>query len=144
MARRKAKKPRPEQPKPDINVTPLVDIVLVLLIIFMVVTPALAQGEATDVPLVNKISQKKEMNQLKLIMTAQGRILMDKRPVRPEQLEDLLKAAYAKDPNRGVLLNTDVKVPYGKVRDVLAMLYNVGFKGVSLKVQPRKQDGQES
>jgi biopolymer transport protein ExbD/biopolymer transport protein TolR len=140
--RRKRKKPvRRDGPKPDINVTPLVDIVLVLLIIFMVVTPALAQGEAVTLPEVFRIDKlAKDVDPIKLIVSANGSLLLNGKKIDRAELEDRLRKLHAADPNRQLLLNTDIKVRYSYVRETLALLQNIGFKGVSLKVQPRKAD----
>lgn len=132
----------PAAPQPDINVTPLVDIVLVLLIIFMVVTPALAQGEATQLPEATKIDKvPKDVDPIKLIVAANGVLLLNGKKTSPAELPDRLKAIHAQSPDRQLLLNTDAKVPYVKVREMLALLQNLGFKGVSLKVQPKREGG---
>jgi biopolymer transport protein ExbD len=129
-------------PTPDINVTPLVDIVLVLLIIFMVVTPALAQGEATQLPEAAKIDKvPKDVDPIKVIMAANGAVLVNGKKTSAAELPDRLKALKAQNPDRQLLLNMDTKVAYVKVREMLALLQNLGFKGVSLKVQPKKEGG---
>jgi biopolymer transport protein ExbD len=129
-------------PQPDINVTPLVDIVLVLLIIFMVVTPALAQGEATQLPEAAKIDKvPKDVDPIKLIVAANGVILLNGKKTGAAELPERLKAIHAQNADRQLLLNTDAKVPYVKVREMLALLQNLGFKGVSLKVQPKREGG---
>jgi biopolymer transport protein TolR len=129
-------------PTPDINVTPLVDIVLVLLIIFMVVTPALAQGEATQLPVAAKIDKvPKDVEPIKLIMAANGVLLLNGKKTSSADLPERLKEIHLKVPDRSLLLNTDAKVPYVKVREMLALLQNLGFKGVSLKVQPKAEGG---
>jgi biopolymer transport protein ExbD/biopolymer transport protein TolR len=139
------KRPRPKRvrapaPHPDINVTPLVDIVLVLLIIFMVVTPALAQGENTVLPEAVKIDKvPKDVDPIKLIMAASGTLLLNGKKTSPAELPERLRAIHAQSPDRQLLLNTDAKVPYVKVRETLALLQNLGFKGVSLKVQPKRE-----
>jgi biopolymer transport protein ExbD len=132
-----------ESPKPDINVTPLVDIVLVLLIIFMVVTPALAQGEAIQLPEVLKIDKvAKDMDPIKLVMAANGSLLLNGKKTEKAALPERLKQLHSQNPNRQLLLNTDSKVRYVHVREVLALVQNVGFKGVSLKVAPKKTEGE--
>ena len=144
--KRKRKKPvRGESPKPDINVTPLVDIVLVLLIIFMVVTPALAQGEAIQLPEALKIDKvAKDMDPIKLVMGSNGSLLLDGKRVGRAELGEKLKKLNAQNPNRQLLLNLDAKIRYEHVRETLALIQNVGgFKGVSLKVQPKKAEGAE-
>jgi biopolymer transport protein ExbD/biopolymer transport protein TolR len=142
IGKRPKKKPRRgEGPKPDINVTPLVDIVLVLLIIFMVVTPALAQGETIQLPEVLRIDKlAKDADPIKLIVSANGSLLLNGKKVDRAELEERLRKLHAADPNRSVLLNTDVRLRYVHVREMLALLQNIGFKGVSLKVAPRKAE----
>lgn len=133
---------RREAPTPDINVTPLVDIVLVLLIIFMVVTPALAQGEAVELPEAFKIDQApKDVDPIKLIMAANGNLLLNGKKVGAGELPEQLRSVHAQNPDRQLLLNTDSKIPYLKVRDTLALLQSLGFKGVSLKVRPKRGEG---
>ncbi|MFO0568818.1 MAG: biopolymer transporter ExbD [Polyangiaceae bacterium] len=127
-------------PQPDINVTPLVDIVLVLLIIFMVVTPALAQGEATVLPEAAKIDKvPKDVDPIKLVMAASGTLLLNGKKTSTAELPERLRAIHAQNPDRQLLLNTDAKVPYVRVRETLALLQALGFKGVSLKVQPKRE-----
>jgi biopolymer transport protein ExbD len=138
------KKPvRGEAPKPDINVTPLVDIVLVLLIIFMVVTPALAQGEAIQLPEVLKIDKAaKDLDPIKLVMAANGSLLLNGKKIDRQGVPERLKTLHIQNPNRQLLLNTDAKIRYVHVREMLALIQDLGFKGASLKVQPRKaQEG---
>ncbi len=124
---------------PDINVTPLVDVVLVLLIIFMVVTPALAQGEQIEIPEVSRIDQRaKDMNPIKLVIAANGRTLLNERAVDRHELEERLKRLHRQDPGRQLKANIDSKIAYKTVREMLAMFQDIGFKGVSLKVRPKK------
>jgi biopolymer transport protein ExbD len=120
-----------------------VDIVLVLLIIFMVVTPALAQGETIELPKVAKIdSQAKDMSPIKLLLSASGSTLLDGQRFEGAALEARLRKLHSQTPDRSLLLNTDSKVPYVRVRSTLATLQAIGFKGVSLKVQPKQpEDG---
>lgn len=140
------RKPKPparapsKLPEPDINVTPLVDVVLVLLIIFMVITPSLAQGETVDLPVVSQVDKRpKDINPIRVLLTVQGRTLLNKRPIATEQLGPELASLYKKDSTRQVVLNTDAQVPYGRVRSTLALVQTVGFKGISLQVRPRPE-----
>ena len=144
MAERpKRTRSRSALPKPDINVTPLVDIVLVLLIIFMVVTPSLAQGETIELPGVHKVDRApKDLNPATIILAANGRTLFNKKPVNLVELEARLRELHSRDANRQILLNTDAKVAYVRVRDTLALVQRVGLRGVSLKVSPKKPNEQ--
>ena len=145
MANRpKKKRPRGGAAQPNMNVTPLVDIVLVLLIIFMVVTPSLAQGETIDLPGVDKVDRApKDLNPARIILAANGRTLFNQTPVDAAGLAQKLRELHGRDPNRQILLNTDTKVPYVRVRTTLALLQKIGLRGVSLKVVPKKPDGEE-
>jgi biopolymer transport protein TolR len=130
-----------KQPEPDINVTPLVDVVLVLLIIFMVVTPALNEGEHIELPEIVNVDEKKEQNLIDLTMAANGRVLLEKEPVAKDALEARLAALYAADPERKVMLNADETLPYETMRSTFKLVQEVGFRGVKLKVLQQKKPG---
>ncbi len=128
-----------KQPEPEINVTPLVDVVLVLLIIFMVVAPALNDGEHVDLPAIKAIDKKrKEMNPIDVTMAANGKLLLNKKQVETAAMLETLRGMHEAEPQRKVLLNADSALPYAKVRDTFASLQDIGFRGVSLKVLQRK------
>ena len=127
------------QPEPEINVTPLVDVVLVLLIIFMVVTPALAEGEQIVLPEVQRPDEKpRDMSPIDVALTANGKVLLDKRPIAPSDLEPRLAKEHAADPKRALMLKADAALPWSRVRDTFAMVQAIGFKGVALKVTEQK------
>lgn len=124
-----------KQPEPDINVTPLVDVVLVLLIIFMVVTPAIAEGEQIELPKIAEVEQKpKDLNPIEVTIALNGKVIVDEEPVDPARLKQVLIEKHAEDSDRSLLLKTDTRMDYGKVRDTFAELQDIGFSGVSLKV----------
>lgn len=142
MKKRRPKRPRPAAPMPDINVTPLVDVVLVLLIIFMVVTPALAQGETIEMPEVAKIDKRpKGVDPIKLVVAANGRMLLNERQVSMKDLKGQLTKLHKHSPGRHLKANIDSKIAYKTVRELLSLFQDVGFKGVSLKVRPKKETG---
>lgn len=129
-----------EQPKPDINVTPLVDIVLVLLIIFMVVTPAMDEGEHIELPQLLKTDEKKkDLNPIEVTMAFNGRVLVDKSPIEPSSLSSKLTALQEENPDAIVMLNADARLNYKTVRDTFKTLQDIGFAGVSLKVAEREE-----
>ena len=129
-------------PEPEINVTPLVDIVLVLLIIFMVVTPAMNEGEHIELPKLSKVDEKKkDLNPIEVTMAENGRVLVDKVVVPAAQLSSKLAELKQKKPDAVVMLNADARLQYKKVRDTFKGLQELGFQGVSLKVAEKKGDG---
>jgi biopolymer transport protein TolR len=128
-----------KQPEPEINVTPLVDVVLVLLIIFMVVTPAMDQGEQIELPKLTKTDEKKkDLNPIEITMALNGKLLVDKKVIDPANFEETMSELHRKDEEAVVMLNADARLDYGAVRDAFKTLQNIGFLGVSLKVEERK------
>jgi len=126
-------------PTPDINITPLVDVCLVLLIIFMVIAPALSEGAMLELPKVTTVDERpKEANPLEVTIGADGTLIVDKEKISPADLKSKVAAAHAADPQRSLLLKMDHNAPYKKVRETFALLADVGFKGVLLKVVERK------
>ncbi len=128
-----------KQPEPEINVTPLVDIVLVLLIIFMVVTPAMNEGEHIELPEISKTDEKKkDLNPIEVTMAFNGRVLVNKKPIERQLLASTVTSLHDEKPDAIVMLNADARLEYQTVRDAFKELQDVGFKGVSLKVAERK------
>jgi biopolymer transport protein TolR len=131
------------QPTPDINVTPLVDVVLVLLIIFMVITPALVEGEHIELPVINQPDPKpRDMNPIELTLASNGAIILEEERVDLASLKPKLEELHNADPKRNLLLKADGSLPYKKVRETFASLQGMGFKGLSLKVVERKKPGE--
>jgi biopolymer transport protein TolR len=130
---------RKKQPEPEMNVTPLVDVVLVLLIIFMVITPALNDGEHVEVPEMTKPDPKpKDSDPIDVVLAKNGRVLVENQPVDPSALHAKVAELHELNTERVLLLKADTQLSYGRVRDVFASLQDIGFKGVSLKVSERK------
>jgi biopolymer transport protein ExbD len=129
-----------KQPEPTINVTPLVDVVLVLLIIFMVVTPALAQGEHIELPaILNPDRKPKDLEPIDVTLAVHGRVLLDKKPIDPQALRGELERMHREQPERKLLLKADSTLPYQQVRELFASIQDIGFPGVSLKVVEKKK-----
>jgi biopolymer transport protein TolR len=131
------------RPRPIMNVTPLVDVVLVLLIIFMVVIPAMEQGLDIVVPGIFNVDEKVEekTKPFMLSLTKDGKIYLDEDTIPPAALENRLRLASRREPGRRLVLRGDSGVPYGKVRTVYRSVQEVGFPGVSLRVNHRKGEG---
>ena len=126
--------------KSDINVTPLVDVVLVLLIIFMVITPMLQRGKDVKLPKAMKISDEgKESDPIIVSVTTDKSIYIESDKVSDESFVDGLKAKLAKDPNKKVLLKGDESLVFDDVRKVMNLARKAGAKSVSLGVEEVKQ-----
>jgi biopolymer transport protein ExbD len=118
----------------EINVTPLVDVVLVLLIIFMVVTPLIASGIAVDLPRTAHHARKPDDGKDIIVsITKEERVYIGR--VQVPRLEDVGTAMLAerrKFPDKSVFLKGDSRAPYGAVRQVLAQLHDAKIDDVVL------------
>jgi biopolymer transport protein TolR len=129
-----------QQPEPEINVTPLVDVVLVLLIIFMVVTPALQEGEAVTLPEITQADPKaKDEDPIEVTIAVADRAVVGEERVLYPQVKGKLKELHKREPEKKVRLKVDERVPYKRVRETFANMQEIGFKGVSLKVTEKKK-----
>jgi len=130
---------------PEINITPLVDVVLVLLIIFMVIAPALNEGAQIELPKVMAPDPKaRDISPITVLVLGDGTTLLNDKPVPRTELTEKIAAAHNEDPNRALLLKSDEKTDYRLVREVFASVQTVGFKGVLLKVTEKKVQGAQS
>ena|SRR5579859_5802801 len=122
--------------KNEINVTPLVDVVLVLLIIFMVITPMLQRGKDVHLPKANNPEkEQKEGDPLIVSVTLDHRIWIEANSVSEESLEAKLGEFLEKDPLRKMLLKGDEQLTLGDVRKVMDHVKKAGGKGVELAVE---------
>ncbi len=127
----------------DINVTPLVDVCLVLLIIFMVVTPMLQKGVPVNIPVTEEPEKTPDTEkQLQISVKADGTVYLGSTVVRKEQVQSELEQIHQHTPDREVAVKGDKLVKYGAVLDVLKACREVGFNNVGLIAQPKRSPGQ--
>ena len=123
----------------DINVTPLVDVCLVLLIIFMVVTPMLQKGVQVNLPVTEDPEKTPDTDkQLQISVKADGAVYLGPNVVRKDQVQSELTAIHQRTPDREIAVKGDKLVKYGDVLDVLKACREVGFNDVGLIAQPKK------
>lgn len=115
----------------EINVTPLVDVTLVLLIIFMVTTPMLQRGTDVQLPTAQS-SQVKEEERITLTVTRDSRILVNNEEVSRQELEARLKSMTGFGKERVLYLRGDARVPYGFVIDVMDAIKSSGIETVGM------------
>ncbi len=128
----------------EINVTPLVDVCLVLLIIFMVVTPMLQKGVPVNLPVTEGPEKTPDTEkQLQISVKADGSVYLGSTVVRKEQVQSELENIQKRTPDREIAVKGDRSVKYGSVLDVLKACRDVGFNDVGLIAQPKKSPGQE-
>ena len=112
----------------EINVTPFVDVMLVMLIIFMVATPMMSQGLDVDLPQTKQVEVLPESDHMVLTIRRDGAIFLDEFKVDTlDQLEGNLKS-LVKDKNKTLFLQADKEVPYGLVVDVMGRIKYVGIE----------------
>jgi biopolymer transport protein ExbD len=123
------------------NVTPLVDVVLVLLIIFMVVIPAMSKTAPVELPsLFNPDKEaKSKVDPFTLSLTSAGDLYFEQTKVSAERMIEVLREANQKEPARRLILRADRTAKYRVVRDLFKSCQEVGFPGVALKVNEAKQ-----
>jgi biopolymer transport protein TolR len=124
----------------DINVTPLVDVCLVLLIIFMVVTPMLQKGVPVNLPVTSEPEKTPDTEkQLQISVKSDNVVYLGPQALRKEQLQTALEEIHQRTPDREIAVKGDRTVKYGEVLDVLKACREVGFNDVGLIAQPEKQ-----
>jgi biopolymer transport protein TolR len=126
-----------------INVTPLVDVVLVLLIIFMVVAPRLEQDVQVNLPGIFNPDPEVESgaDPLKVSVARAGEYYIDEQRYDLDGAIDWLSNAHAADPLRRLVLRADAKLGYGQVREIFARAQKVGFPGIALMVGEKHKPG---
>jgi biopolymer transport protein TolR len=121
----------------EINVTPLVDVCLVLLIIFMVVTPLL-RGIEVDLPkTAHPLAMPEVPGQLSIFLTDAGEVFVGPELVAPERLHAVLAAAHASAALHRVVVDGDQRVPYARMVKLLTAVREAGFDRVGLAAQRR-------
>lgn len=128
-----------KRPVPAMNVTPLVDVVLVLLIIFMVVIPAMESGAQIELPSIANVDEevKGRVDPLTVSLQADGQLFLEKEPLARDAIEARLTAEHEADVMRRVVLRADRGVHYDDARQLFSTLQNIGFPGISLQVNER-------
>jgi len=127
----------------DINVTPLVDVCLVLLIIFMVVTPMLQKGVPVNLPVTENPEKTPDTDkQLQISVKSDGAVYLGSTVVIAQQVQSELEKIHERTPDREIAVKGDRQVKYGKVLDILKACREVGFNNVGLISQPKRSPGQ--
>jgi biopolymer transport protein TolR len=119
----------------QINVTPLVDVMLVLLVIFMVTAPILQQGVAVDLPDARAGALTGKDEQLVVSLTKGGALYLNDAKMSSADLETKLRAIAAQRPDGQVFVRADKSVPYGEVIGVMAAIKQAGIRRVGMVTQ---------
>jgi len=131
-------------PKSDINVTPLVDVMLVLLIIMMIIAPLLQQGVALTLPIATNSSEKPETPEDTLVqITADGQFHVNGRAVAESDLRRAVEEALEMKNQRILIIKADEDAAYGSVMTAMDQLRLVGLEDIGLITDRGSQGGGE-
>jgi biopolymer transport protein ExbD len=132
-------------PSTDINVTPLVDVMLVLLIIMMLVAPMLQQGVSVRLPKADNTVDKPETQGQTVIAIAKDRqIYLNTKPVRDIELGERVTDLLESQKEKIVIIKADAEVNYGTVMTAMDQLRQAGVEDIGLITDPIKNSGQSA
>jgi biopolymer transport protein TolR len=120
----------------DINVTPLVDVMLVLLIVFMITAPLLTTGVAVDLPQASSSPLPGQDEPLAVSVSASGKIYVQETEIELDQLGPRLQAITQRNPDARIFVRGDKTVDYGTMMAVVSAINQAGFTKVALLTEP--------
>jgi biopolymer transport protein ExbD len=126
---------KPAKPMSDINMTPLIDVMLVLLVIFMVTAPLMTSSLRLDLPQAEGAASEAQ-EPLNLALDAQGQAFLDDQPLDEAALTQRLQQAAQRNAQTEVQLRADRAVPYGRVAELLALLQHSGLTRIGFVTEP--------
>jgi biopolymer transport protein TolR len=129
----------PSSVKADINVTPMIDVMLVLLIIFMIVTPLIAAGFKATLPKGTNLDKDPEgEDEIILGIDAGGNYFLNMRPISPGTLQDQLKAMYgARTKDKVLYFKADNQLKYGRVQEAVEIARKSGVRVIAAITEPK-------
>ena len=128
----------PTRMQAAINITPLVDVVLVLLIIFMVMAPQMRKGPDVSLPKTEKPSQQgDERGRILVSIDDKGGLWVNDNAVPPEHFGEALHAAVAAESEPKIVIRGDAKLNFRQVREAMEAVEQAGFRGVGLIAKGR-------
>jgi biopolymer transport protein TolR len=114
-------------PMSDINMTPLIDVMLVLLVIFIITAPLMSTSLKLDLPRADAATPNAAPASLALAIDSQGRLFLGDEALPREQLRQRVAAAARANPQLEVQLRADQKVPYGQVAELIGLVQSAGL-----------------
>lgn len=127
---------RRHSPMADINMTPFIDVMLVLLIIFMVAAPMLTTGVPLDLPQTGAVALNVDKQPLIVSLKADGKLYLMDTETTISELVPKLQAIAKTGPEERIFVRGDKSISYGKVAEVMAALTSAGYKKVALVNEP--------
>ena len=123
----------------QINVTPFVDVMLVLLIVFMITAPLLTVGVTVDLPKVKEVNVlRSEGDPIEISIKNNGEIFIQERKIDPSKMLPSLTAISSANKNLRIYLSVGSKVDWGKVMETISKIKDAGFKKVALRAKHKE------
>lgn len=127
-----------DAPMSEINVTPLVDVMLVLVVILIITAPLLASSIRLDLPKAEGTQPGDAPKFVTVVVDPAGQVFLNDKPVTPEQFAGQLAEAARQNPETEVHLRADQAVPYGKVVEVMGLVHKSGLNRIGFVAEPPK------
>ena len=124
-------------PMSDINMTPLIDVMLVLLVIFIVSAPLMATSLRLDLPRTDAAKSSDALQTLAIAIDEQGRLYVGDAPVEAAALAERVRQAARANPATEVQLRADSRVPYGRVAELIGMVQDAGLRRIGFVTEAR-------
>jgi biopolymer transport protein ExbD len=122
----------------EINMTPLVDVMLVLLIIFIITIPVVQHAVKVELPRASSSRDKTPPDNLQLAIDAQGQFFLGKQAISADALEDALREQAAKDPQPQLYIRGDKKVPYAHVAEAMTAAQRAGLVKIGFVTEGKR------
>ena len=126
------------QPMSEINVTPLVDVMLVLVVIFIITAPLLASSIKLDLPGTDAAKPNDAPRFVSVAVDAKGQLFLNDKPVTPADLALKLAESGKQNPDTEVQLRADQTVPYSRIVEVMGAAQKAGLNRIGFVAEPRK------
>jgi biopolymer transport protein TolR len=123
----------------DINMTPFIDVMLVLLIIFMVAAPLLSTGVAVDLPQTKAGALNVDQKPVSIALNDQGQLYLMDTPISVDDLIPKLQALPGANTDERIYVRAAKSIAYGKVAEIMAAVTTAGYKKVALVTEPDKR-----
>ncbi len=137
MAFGRLERPRPSTPMSDINMTPLIDVMLVLLVIFMITAPLMSSSLRLDLPKADGAKPSEAAAVLAVGLDREGRLFIGEQRSSLDELRQKAQEAAQKNPATEVHLRADSTAPYGKVAELIGLLQQAGLTRIGFVAEAK-------
>jgi biopolymer transport protein TolR len=134
---------RYNRPVSDINITPFVDVMLVLLVVFMVTAPLMTVAVPVDLPKTQAHTLSQDKEPLVVSIDADGKVYLQDKPMKLDELVPKLKAVTGANPDARIFVRGDKELAYGRIMEVMGTISSAGFTKVALVAELPKGPTQQ-